>query len=107
MVDFDSSNEYDGIVAWDSLFHVPQASQLAVFQKIFKLLAKGGWFIFTHTEVDGAFEDEMMGKPLYYAGLAPEMLRGSLLEMGFKIEFFELDYREEDMSKGLVAIARK
>ena len=49
----------------------------------------------------------MMGKPFYYAGLAPDMLRNLLIEIGFEIEFFELDYQEEDTRKGLVAVVRK
>ena len=53
------------------------------------------------------FEFQMMGKPFYYAGLAPDVLRNSLIEMRFKIDLFELDYQEEDMRKGLVAVVRK
>lgn len=107
IVDYESSDEFDGIVAWDSLFHVPHASQRAVFQKICGLLAKGGWFLFTHVGADGEFEYQMMGKPFYYAGLAPDVLRSWLVEVGFKIDFFALDYREDDMRKGLVAIVWK
>ena len=107
ILNYESSEDYDGIVAWDSLFHVPYASRFLVFRKIYGLLAKGGWFIFTHAGADGEFESHMMGKPFYYAGVAPDVLRNSLIEMGFEIELFELDYQEEDMKKGLVAVVRK
>jgi hypothetical protein len=104
---FDSAEEFHGIVAWDSLFHVPMMQQRATFEKIIRLLAKGGWFVFTHAGTEGEFECDMLGKRLYYAGVSPEVLRGWLVDLGCTIEFFAVEYREADMTKGRVAIVRK
>jgi predicted TPR repeat methyltransferase len=107
ITEFDSTEEFHGIVAWDSLFHVPMTQQRATLEKIMRLLAKGGWFLFTHAGTEGEFECDMLGKRLYYAGISPEILRGWLLDMGCEIEFFAVDYREADMTKGRVAVVRK
>lgn len=69
---------YDLISAWDSVWHVPLASQEAVLRKMLAGLAPGGVCIFTTPGVDGPTEkiDFAMGPPMYYCGLGiPETLR--------------------------------
>jgi predicted TPR repeat methyltransferase len=76
---------YDGILAWDSLFHLSPEDQRRMFP-IFRahaapqaaLMFTSGW---SHGEAIGQFR----GEALYHASLAPEEYRALLAADGFDI----------------------
>lgn len=76
---------FDGILAWDSFFHLGQDDQRRMFPVFRRLAAPRAALMFTsgpaHGEAVGTFE----GEPLYHASLAPEEYRSLLLEQGFEI----------------------
>ena len=60
---------YDLIVAWDSTFHLPHATQQPVLEKLCGALADGGVLLFTGASVDGEITGEMHGETFYYSSL--------------------------------------
>ncbi len=74
-------DHYDLIVAWDSTFHVPYASQRPVLEKLCAALTPGGLLLFTAGGIDGEITGEMNGQAFYYSSLAdveyPRILAGS------------------------------
>lgn len=96
MREFPTTTQYDGILAWDSLFHLPRADQKEMFKK-FSLLAKDGApLMFTSGHSNGEAIGDFNGHELYHASLAPEEYRQLLIENGFGL----LSYKLEDDSCG-------
>lgn len=76
---------FDGLIAWDSFFHLTPADQRMMFPLFAAHAAPGAALIFTsgpaHGEAIGTFE----GEPLYHGSLAPEEYRALLAENGFSV----------------------
>jgi len=77
--------DYDGLLAWDSFFHLYHGDHREMFP-LFALHARpGAALMFTsgpkHGEVVGALE----GDPLYHASLAPSEYRHLLTSHGFDV----------------------
>lgn len=89
--------DYDLIVAWDSVWHVPLAEQAAVLTKMCRGLAAGGVLVFTTDGTDGPNErrNSYMGPPMYHATLGiPDTLR-VLTEAGCVCRHLEYDQHPE------------
>jgi SAM-dependent methyltransferase len=80
---------FDGIVAWDSFFHLRRDDQRAMFAIFAQHAAPSAALLFTSGpragEVIGAFE----GEPLYHASLAPEEYRALLAQHGFGVVSYD------------------
>lgn len=78
-------SRFDGIIAWDSFFHLSFSDQRAMFPRFRAHAAKGAALLFTsgpaHGEAIGTFQDE----PLYHASLAEEEYRDLLRANGFRV----------------------
>ena len=87
---------FDGIVAWNSTFHLTPEAQRGMFPIFARHAKKGGALIFTsgprHGDAIGVFE----GEPLYHASLDPEEYRSLLDQNGFDL----IDYVLEDPDCG-------
>lgn len=84
----DLAERFDGVLAWDSLFHLGHDDQRRMFD-VFRLhCAPRAALMFTsgpaHGEAIGAFE----GEPLYHASLAPAEYQSLLAERGFEVVQF-------------------
>jgi SAM-dependent methyltransferase len=81
----DLGRRYDGVVAWDSFFHLTADDQRRMFPVFARHLHAGGVLLFTsgprHGEAIGQFE----GEPLYHASLAPDEYRLLLATSGFRV----------------------
>jgi len=77
--------QFDGILAWDSFFHLRQDAQRAMFDIFRRHAAAGAALMFNsgprHGEAIGTFR----GEPLYHASLAPDEYRALLDEHGFEV----------------------
>ena len=77
--------EFDGVLAWDSFFHLRAGDQRHMFPIFRAHAARGAALMFTsgpkHGESLGMYEGEV----LYHASLAPEEYRVLLAENGFAI----------------------
>ena len=76
---------FDGILAWDSFFHLPPADQRRMFAVFKRHAASGAALMFTsgpsHGERIGAYR----GEPLYHASLDSGEYRSLLESQGFEV----------------------
>ena len=76
---------FDGILAWDSFFHLDYVAQRAMFAVFESHAAPGALLMFNagpeHGEGIGDFE----GDPLYHASLAPVEYESLLAQSGFQV----------------------
>ncbi|MDD6204639.1 MAG: class I SAM-dependent methyltransferase [Firmicutes bacterium] len=106
--DYDCSEGFDGIVAFDSLWHIPLERQLESIAKAASLLCGGGYFIFTHGKNSGEVYGEMMDSRFYYSTPGRDGLISALADCGFSIIRAEEDYREATTgTRELLIIAQK
>ncbi|MGH7712632.1 MAG: class I SAM-dependent methyltransferase [Gemmatimonadaceae bacterium] len=87
---------YDLIVAWDSIFHVPHASQRPVVAKLCAALAPGGVILFTAGGIDGEITGEVAGEAFYYSSLADSEYLRILKDSGCTCVLLERDQFPEE-----------
>lgn len=84
----DLGQEFDAILAWDSLFHLSPSDQRAMFPVFAAHAGPGSALLFT----SGPEEDEVIGdvegSPVYHASLAPEEYRALLGDAGYEVLAF-------------------
>ncbi|MBP1129811.1 trans-aconitate methyltransferase [Serratia sp. PL17] len=79
------SEMFDGLIAWDSFFHLPRDDQRRMFT-IFAAHAKSkAVLMFTSGTSDGEAIGMFQGEPLYHSSLAPTEYRQLLHENGFDV----------------------
>jgi SAM-dependent methyltransferase len=87
---------FDGILAWDSFFHLSPEDQRKMFPVFRQHTAPGAPLMFTsgtaHGEAIGNFE----GEPLYHGSLDPAEYRSLLDQHGFQV----ISHVVEDISCG-------
>jgi hypothetical protein len=76
---------FDGLIAWDSFFHLTPDDQRRMFAVFQNHAAPQAALMFTsgpaHGEAIGTFE----GEPLYHASLAPQEYHALLDAHGFRV----------------------
>ncbi|WP_374145372.1 trans-aconitate 2-methyltransferase [Sphingomonas sp. 28-63-12] len=87
---------YDGVLAWDSLFHLRGDEQAALIERIGAWLAPGGRALFNTSPIKGTETGTFQGQPLFHAGLEPHEYR----EAFARAEVAEIDYRPDDPGCG-------
>lgn len=85
MRDLALPNVFDGLLAWDSFFHLTHDGQRRMFPIFKRHASPRAALMFTtgtsHGEAIGAYR----GEPLYHASLAPEEYRALLKTNGFRV----------------------
>jgi SAM-dependent methyltransferase len=76
---------FDGIIAWDSFFHLVMDDQRAMFPVFAEHAAPGAALMFTSGPAAGEAIGEFQGEPLYHASLDPEEYRSLLAAHGFAV----------------------
>lgn len=74
---------FDGILAWDSFFHLTHEDQAAMFPIFAKHAAPSAALMFTSGRDHGVAMGEFEGEPLYHASLDPAEYRKLLAANGF------------------------
>jgi 2-polyprenyl-3-methyl-5-hydroxy-6-metoxy-1,4-benzoquinol methylase len=79
---------FQGVVAWDSLFHLHHEAQTSVLTKIASWLEPSGMLLFNTGPDRGESVGNQFGDPLYHASLAPAEYRTlfdqlNLIEIAF------------------------
>ncbi|WP_423415023.1 methyltransferase domain-containing protein [Hyphomicrobium sp. B1] len=87
---------FDGILAWDSFFHLTQDDQRRMFAIFRAHAAPGAALMFTSGTENGVAMGTFGGEPLYHASLAPEEYRALLDAQGFEV----VTYVENDPTAG-------
>jgi SAM-dependent methyltransferase len=88
--------QYDAIIAWDSIFHAPYSAQRHVIEKLCGALAKGGVILFTAGGIDDEITGHMCGQNFYYSSLSEEEYLRILKDTGCKIILLERDQYPEE-----------
>ncbi|MBW9462005.1 class I SAM-dependent methyltransferase [Kluyvera sp. EC_51] len=87
---------FDGLIAWDSFFHLTQDDQRRMFSVFARHSHPGSALMFTSGTDHGIAMGEFEGEPLFHASLAPEAYRERLAEHGFAV----LEMKMEDPECG-------
>jgi SAM-dependent methyltransferase len=85
MRDLHLDREYDGLLAWDSLFHLTHQDQRSMFPLFAQHARAGSPLMFTSGPKHGEAIGSLEGDPLYHASLAPSEYRHLLDIHGFDI----------------------
>jgi len=83
--------KFEGMFAWDSLFHLPLARQEEVIRKIVGWLDTNGVFLFTAGGNYGELVSEMFGVTFYYSSLSAEQYENILSEENCRVIIHEID----------------
>lgn len=76
---------FDGLIAWDSFFHLARDEQRAMFPRFAAHAAPGAALLFTSGPADGEAIGSYGGEPLYHASLAPDEYERLLAQNGFRV----------------------
>jgi len=87
---------FDGIVAWDSFFHLPADDQRPMFEVFRQHIAAAGLLLFTSGPRAGTAKGDFYGHELFHASLDPQDYETLLRDTGFKV----LRHRAEDPGCG-------
>lgn len=77
--------KFDGILAWDSFFHLSHSIQRGMFKLFADHSAPGTVLMFNAGPTHGEGIGEYRGDPLYHASLAPTEYQELLAHSGFEI----------------------
>lgn len=87
---------FDGVIAFDSFFHLTQPDQRGMFAVFARLASGGAPLMFTSGPRAGVAMGTYHGAPLYHASLDPDEYRGLLDRHGFDV----IDFMPEDRGCG-------
>jgi cyclopropane fatty-acyl-phospholipid synthase-like methyltransferase len=87
---------FDGLIAWDSFFHLTVEDQRVMFPVFRAHAGAGAPLMFTSGPDHGEAMGEFGGEPLYHASLAPGEYRALLNANHFEV----VDFRAEDPDCG-------
>jgi SAM-dependent methyltransferase len=76
---------FDGVLAWDSFFHLCPDDQPSMFPVFRRHTATGGALLFTSGPRHGEVIATWQGRPLYHGSLAPAEYRSLLDQNGFDV----------------------
>lgn len=92
----DAGKRFDGVIAWDSFFHLTRDDQRRMFPIFEAHALPGAPLMFTSGPRDGEAIGSYHGEPLYHASLDPADYRALLSQHGFEV----LEFAESDPSCG-------
>jgi SAM-dependent methyltransferase len=82
---FDLDRTFDGIIAWDSFFHLSAEDQLDALRRFGHHATRDAVLLFNAGPRRGEAINPLYGEPLYHASLSAEEYRDALNEAGFSI----------------------
>lgn len=101
----DLGERFDGIVAWDSFFHLTPGDQRATLARMAAHLDPGGALLVTVGPRAGEATGHVGGEPVYHASLSPAAYAACLEDNGLRLTGFLAEDPETD--KRSVLMARK
>jgi 2-polyprenyl-3-methyl-5-hydroxy-6-metoxy-1,4-benzoquinol methylase len=79
---------FDGILAWDSFFHLHPDDQRAMFARFTAHARPGASLMFTTGTSEGEVIGSYCGEPLYHASLDPAIYQQLLAASGFSVRAY-------------------
>jgi cyclopropane fatty-acyl-phospholipid synthase-like methyltransferase len=105
MTSLELTDRYHGIVAWDSIFHVPKAQHRELFYSMREWLRPGAPVLLSLGGSEDEFTAPMFDVEFFYSGHSPDVSASLLREAGFAILLAEVD---DSSSRGhVVVLCRK
>lgn len=77
---------FDGLLAWDSFFHLTRSDQRKMFAIFHQHSHRGSALMFTSGPDNGEAIGEFLGQPLYHASLSNEEYRQWLAQYDFVVQ---------------------
>jgi len=105
--DYAPEQLFQGIIAYDSLFHFPLSRQVEIYPRLSSWLDQGGYVLFSHGAIHGELNSDMFGETFYYSSLSLEDLKIHLRKSNLEIVKIWEDYKEQHIEKDLIILARK
>ncbi|WP_137166990.1 class I SAM-dependent methyltransferase [Salinimonas lutimaris] len=86
-----SKQQFDFILAWDSIFHLPLAMQTPVVTNLCQRLASQGVLIYTLGDAVGEHTDQWHNDTFYYSSVGINQNLRILMDNGLSVKHLELD----------------
>jgi SAM-dependent methyltransferase len=95
--EWDISEKYDFITAWDSIWHIPLDQQKKVLTRLISCLNTNGVLIFScgGTDDEGEHTDDFMGPEVYYSSLGINGFLKLFISLGCICRHLEYDQYPE------------
>lgn len=91
MRDLGLNRRFDGVLAWDSFFHLSASDQREMFPRFARHARDGAPLMFTSGTSAGEVIGSYRGEPLYHASLDPTEYEDLLSGNGFEVRSFVPD----------------
>ncbi|MFZ4115593.1 MAG: class I SAM-dependent DNA methyltransferase [Chthoniobacterales bacterium] len=104
MRNFNLKEQFDLIIAWHSLFHLPHEDQRTMFNIFAMHLKDGGALLFTTGSEAGEVWSDNGGEDLYHASLSPDEYKQLLKSHGFELIAHQVE--DEQCGGATVWLAR-
>jgi len=88
---WETDQNFEFIIAWDSIFHLPFAMQEPVVTKLCNLLVKGGLLIYTFGDAYGEHDDHWHNDTFHYSSIGIDGNLRILAKNGVTCKHLELD----------------
>ncbi len=82
---FKHESRFEGIIAWDSFFHLTRSAQREMFPLFGLHSQPGAVLMFTSGHDNGEAIGEFLGQPLYHSSLAHDEYHRLLKEQGYTV----------------------
>ncbi|WP_299830100.1 class I SAM-dependent methyltransferase [uncultured Roseobacter sp.] len=105
MRSFELGQTFDGIVAWDSFFHLKPAEQRGCIGRMATHLKQGASLLMTVGPEAGEVTGTVGGQPVYHASLSPAQYATCLEENGLRLTGYLAE--DPETNKHSVLMARK
>ena len=86
-----TEQQYDLIIGWDSLFHLPLDSHKAVLEKICAMLAPNGVIIYSYGDASGEHISQWKNEDFYYSSIGTTANITILMQQGVTCKHLEHD----------------
>jgi SAM-dependent methyltransferase len=94
---WETSEKYDFIVAWDSIFHLPLSEQGPVITKLCKMLNQDGILVYTFGDAPyGEHESDWHNDKFYYSTIGINENLKVIIDNGCQCKHLELDQYPEN-----------
>lgn len=102
---FDLPDRFDGILGWNSFFHLTGAEQRATLPRIARHLTPGGALMLTVGPEEGEVAGRVGEDPVYHASLSPAEYAAMLTGLGLSVVAFVPE--DPDCNGHSVLLARR
>jgi trans-aconitate methyltransferase len=99
----DLPERFDGMLGWNSFFHLRPDEQRALLPRLAAHLAPGGSLMLTVGPRDSEAVGHVGGEPVYHSSLAPDAYAGLLAGLGLGLVAFVAEDPECDFQSVLLA----